>query len=166
MGREQGEDREPVLVSACLLGRACRYDGRSSLDPALKAELDEGRLEPVPFCPEEHGGLPTPRPAAWIEKKNAAAVVDGQARVMDENGRDATDAFLAGARGALDRCRERGIRRAFLKERSPSCGVQCTHVDGEAVKGPGTTTELLTRAGIEVHGVDGGTSSGRKPDRR
>ncbi len=77
---------------------------------------------------------------------------------MDENGRDATDAFLAGARGALDLCRERGIRRAFLKERSPSCGVQCTHVDGEAVEGPGTTTELLTRAGIEVHGVDGGTS--------
>ena len=159
MGQMGAEDREPVLVSACLLGRACRYDGRSSLDPHLATELDEGQLEPVPFCPEEHGGLPTPRPAAWIEKDGAAAVIDGEGRVVDENGRDATQAFLAGARGAVELCRERGIRRAFLKERSPSCGVTCTHVDGVAVKGPGTTTELLTRAGIEVRGVDGGSSA-------
>ena len=159
MSQHGAEDREPVLVSACLLGRACRYDGRSSLDPALAAELDEGRLEPIPFCPEEHGGLPTPRPAAWIEEEDAAAVIDGHSKVVDENGRDATDAFLAGARGALELCRERSIRRAFLKERSPSCGVQCTHVNGEAVAGRGTTTELLARAGIEVRGVEGGASA-------
>ena len=98
----------------------------------------------------------TPRPAAWIEERDAAAVLDGRARVVDVDGSDATDAFLAGARGALEECRARGIRRAFLKERSPSCGVECTHVDGEIARGPGITTELLVRAGIDVRGMAGG----------
>ncbi len=155
MGQPGPKDREPVLVSACLLGRACRYDGRHSRDPALARELDDGDLEPVPFCPEEHGGLGTPRPAAWIGSRGAAAVLDERARVVDEDGRDVTGAFLTGARGALELCRERGIRRAFLKERSPSCGVQCTHVNGKAVAGPGVTAQILLRAGIDVRGVAG-----------
>ncbi len=163
MSQRGGEDREPVLVSACLLGRACRYDGRDSLDPALGVELDEGQLEAVPFCPEEHGGLGTPRPAAWIEEGDAAAVLDGRGRVVDADGRDATEAFLSGARGALELCRERGVRRAFLKERSSSCGVQCTHVNGEPVPGPGITAELLARAGIEVRGMAGGSHSRPEP---
>jgi uncharacterized protein YbbK (DUF523 family) len=145
----------PVLVSACLLGRPCRFDGSHNRDRALEVELAERGLVAVPFCPEEHGGLGTPRDPAWIETGGAAAVLDGRSRVMTEDGRDVTEAFLAGARGALELCRERGLARAYLKERSPSCGVRATHVAGERVEGPGVTAELLSRSGVAVEGIEG-----------
>lgn len=146
---------EPVLVSACLLGARCRYDGRNNRDGVLEERLAADGLRAVPFCPEEHGGLGTPRPPAWIEEADAAAVVEARARMVDTNGRDVTAAFLAGAYGALELCREHGIRRAFLKERSPSCGVRRTHVDDVAVDGPGVTAEVLRRGGIVCEGVEG-----------
>ena len=148
-------DGTPVLVSACLLGRTCRYDGRHNRDRVLEDELAQRGERALAFCPEEHGGLPTPRPPAWIEAQGAAAVLDGEARVLTESGRDVSAEFLAGARGALAACKEHGARRAYLKERSPSCGVSCTHVDGRATSGPGVTAALLRRAGIEVEGVEG-----------
>src|SRR5262245_29012211 len=95
---------QPVLVSACLLGRACRYDGRENRDRALERELAERGEIAVPFCPEEHGELGTPRPAAWIERTGAAAVLDGKERVLTEAGADVTRAFLRGAQGALETC--------------------------------------------------------------
>lgn len=145
----------PVLVSACLLGRACRYDGRANRDGVLERELAERGLHAVPFCPEEHGGLGTPRPAAWIEAHGAAAVLDGRARVVTGDGADVTEAFRGGAEGAAELCRAHGIREAFLKERSPSCGVCQTHVGGRLVSGPGVTAERLERAGVRVNGVEG-----------
>ena len=74
---------------------------------------------------------------------------------MTEAGADLTAVFLRGARGALDACRAQGIRRAYLKERSPSCGVGHTHVGNTLVEGPGVTSELLARHGVEVEGVEG-----------
>ena len=153
--REIGCGVERVLVSACLLGAQCRYDGRHNRDGELARRLRSEGLEAVPYCPEERGGLGTPRPPAWIESADAAAVVGGGARVVTEAGRDVTEEFLAGARGAVGVCRELGVRRAFLKERSPSCGVCSTHVDGRLVGGRGVTAEALVGAGIEVEGVDG-----------
>ena len=147
--------REPVLVSACLLGAECRYDGRHNRDGALERELAARGLRAVPFCPEEHGGLGTPRPAAWIERESAEAVLDGSARVVTHAGVDVTSAFVKGADGALATCQAHGIRRAFLKERSPSCGSCSTHMGGTLVPGPGITTALLQRHGIAVEGVDG-----------
>jgi uncharacterized protein YbbK (DUF523 family) len=144
---------EPALVSACLLGQRCRYDARHNHDAALEQELEERGLAAVPFCPEEEGGLPTPRPPAWIEARGAEAVLDGEDRVVSETGAEVTEAFLRGARGALETCREAGIRLAFLKERSPSCGVCSTHVAGELRDGPGVSAALLRRHGIEVRGV-------------
>ena len=146
---------EAVLVSACLLGRECRYDGRTNTDAPLLEELRRRGATPVPYCPEEAGGLSTPRPAAWIEGEDAGAVLDGRTRIVTESGADVTAAFVAGARGALDACRESGASRAYLKERSPSCGVKCTHVGGVAVPGRGVTAELLARHGIDVEGVEG-----------
>ena len=142
-------------MSACLLGRACRYDGGHNRDGRLEDELAERGLRPVPFCPEEHGQLGTPRPAAWIESEGAGAVLDARDRVVTGSDADVTDAFLRGAQGALEACEANGIRRAFLKERSPSCGVCNTHVAGELAPGPGITTELLRRNGVEVEGVEG-----------
>ena len=147
--------KELALVSACLLGRTCRYDGGHNRDAELEEHLAALNLGVVPFCPEEHGGLGTPRDPAWLEAPGAAAVIEGRARIVDGEGRDVTEAFLRGARGALETCRSHGIRRAFLKERSPSCGVHSTHVAGELAAGPGVTTELLRRSGVEVQGVEG-----------
>ena len=152
--RTAEDNHRPVLVSACLLGRTCRYDARHNKDDALERELRAAGEHAVPFCPEEAGGLGTPRPPAWLDD-TAAAVVDGDARIRTENGHDVTDQFLLGAREALATCRDAGITKAYLKERSPSCGVCETHVNGERVTGPGVTTELLRRHGIEVRGVEG-----------
>jgi uncharacterized protein YbbK (DUF523 family) len=155
MSGETHEHGEPVLVSACLLGCYCRYDGRTNQDRVLERELESEGLRAVPFCPEEHGGLGTPRPPASIRDGDAAGVLDGSARVRTDSGADVSAAFLAGARGALESCRAQGIRRAYLKERSPSCGVRQTHVAGRLAEGPGVTSALLARAGIEVRGVEG-----------
>jgi uncharacterized protein YbbK (DUF523 family) len=151
----KSSEREPVLVSACLMGLECRYDGRSNRDGVLERELAARGLEAIPFCPEEHGGLGTPRPPAWIEEGGAARVIDGEARVITNEGIDVSGEFMLGAEGALATCRAHGIRLAFLKERSPSCGVCQTHVAGRLVDGPGVTSELLARNGIEVRGVEG-----------
>src|SRR5215212_2547782 len=107
--------REPVLVSACLIGTPCRYDGRSNQDGELARTLEAQGLRAIPFCPEEHGGLGTPRPPASIERSSAAGVVEGRDRVVTDAGVDVTAKFMAGAQGALDVCRAHGIRRAFLK---------------------------------------------------
>lgn len=144
-----------ALVSACLLGEPCRYDARTNLDRVLARELAREGIEALPFCPEEHGGLGTPRSPAWIERESAAAVLDGRDRVVTEAGTDVTSQFLAGARGALELCRAHGATLAFLKERSPSCGACSTHVADRLVSGPGVTTELLRRNGIDVRPVEG-----------
>lgn len=152
----------PVLVSACLLGRACRYDGRHNADLALERELAREGKRAVPFCPEEAGGLGTPRAPAWIEGGGAAEVLDGRARVVTGAGADVSAQFQTGARDALAACRDHGIALAYLKERSPSCGVKATHVQGRVVAGPGVTAALLARSGIEVRGVEGGRPTGAR----
>lgn len=154
-GADTSKRKERVLVSACLLGEHCRHDARTCEDHVLLRELAARGFETVPFCPEEHGGLGTPRPPAWIERTNAASVLDGTERVVTDAGLDVTAQFVRGAEGALAACKAHGIRRAFLKERSPSCGVCQTHAAGRPVEGPGVTSELLKRNGIEVTGVEG-----------
>lgn len=149
------ESLEPVLVSACLLGRTCRYDGRHNRDGVLARELAREGRRAVPYCPEEAGGLGTPRPPAWISGGDAAGVLEGRARVVTDAGADVTAQFAAGARGALETCRTHGIARAYLKERSPSCGVACTHIDDTVRPGPGVTAALLAHEGIAVVGVEG-----------
>ncbi len=142
----------PVLVSACLLGQACRYDGKSKLDSGLEKELEDHGLRAVPFCPEEMGGLPTPRPKSWIAAGDSASVWTDEAEVVTEEGLDVTREFKSGARLALEECVKHGITRAYLKERSPSCGVKNTHVDGRLVAGPGVTAALLLKNGIRLRG--------------
>ncbi len=142
----------PVLVSACLLGQPCRYDGKSKLDSGLEEELRSKNQHAVAFCPEESGGLATPRSKAWIGSKNAAAVWAGDAELVTENGGHVTAEFKRGAQLALEQCSQRGITTAYMKERSPSCGVRQTHVDGQLVEGPGDTSALLAQNGIHTCG--------------
>lgn len=141
----------PLLVSACLLGLSCRYDGDSCPVPALQRLATLGRA--LPICPEVAGGLPIPRPAAEIRGGDGEDVLDGRARVVREDGTDVSSAFIAGARAALDLARRCGAARAVLKARSPSCGVGLIY-DGtfsrRLASGDGVTAALLRREGIAV----------------
>ncbi len=144
-----------TLVSACLVGIACRYDGQSCPQPTLQAQCARGCLLPV--CPEVVGGLSIPRPPAEIERAAAgldgAAVLDGRTRVILRDGRDVTAAFLAGARWTLSIAHRWDIRQAILKAGSPSCGVGAIYsgcFSGEVVPGDGVTAALLRRAGLSV----------------
>jgi len=147
--------RAKVLVSACLLGRRCRYDGDHNRDLALEEELSARGEEALPFCPEEAAGLPTPRPPIWIERESATAVLEGRDRIVSDRGEDVTTALRSGAEQALAECRAHGATKAYLKERSPSCGVASTHVADVLVPGPGLAAALLAREGIEAVGVEG-----------
>jgi uncharacterized protein YbbK (DUF523 family) len=124
------------------------------MPPEIEEALKNGRV--VSFCPEEAGGLPTPREPAAIEPgRTGEDVLDGRARVLTASGRDVTEHFLRGARGALDVARQNGVRRAYLKTKSPSCGVgHLRRLDGALEPGDGVTAALLRRHGIDVVPLD------------
>ena len=130
-----------LMVSACLLGTCCRYDG-GGYDPMIfQNRLKKCTL--VPVCPEQLGGLPTPRPPSEIR--------DG--RVITRDGRDVTQAFLRGAQEAARLAQACGCGCALLKERSPSCGSSVIYdgsFTGKRIPGEGVTAELLRCSGIAV----------------
>jgi uncharacterized protein YbbK (DUF523 family) len=138
-----------VLVSACLLGEACRYDGQSKGSEKGVRAL-EGK-EVVPVCPEAGAGLGIPRPAVELTGGVGAEVLAGRARaVVVDSGEDRTEAFRRGAELALEAARHFGVKVALLKERSPSCGSQGTRVDGRLVSGQGVTAAGLSQSGLVV----------------
>lgn len=144
---------EKALVSACLLGVPCRYDGGHKQSRMID-QLGE-RYEWVPVCPEEMGGLPTPRPPAEIDEGDGADVLDGRSHVRQvESGADVTAEYLRGAERSLALAREKGATRAYLKSRSPSCGCGEITRKGIRLPGDGVTAALLKRHGIDVVSVD------------
>lgn len=145
---------EYVLVSACLIGESVRYNGADKLcnHHVMERWLREGRV--VPVCPEVAGGLPVPRPPAEISGgAGGQRVLDGEAQVLDDAGRDVTGQFVKGAEVALASARAKNIRVAVLKEGSPSCGTSYTYdgsFTGTRVHDAGVTAAALRRAGIRV----------------
>ena len=140
-----------LLVSACLVGIPCRYDGDSCPHDLLQALAMQGDI--LPLCPEVLGGLPTPRPPAEIQGGDGDDVLEGRARVVNTEGKDVTAEFLAGAQKALHVAHRWGIKVAILKARSPSCGVGQIHdgsFSGRLVEGDGVAAALLKREGIIV----------------
>ena len=131
-----------LLVSACLLGVCCRYDGDSKAHPLAERLAERHTL--VPVCPEQLGGLPTPRPPA--ERRGD--------RVVTQHS-DVTEQYRRGAEETLKLCKLFGCEAAVLKERSPSCG-RGTVYDGTFTRtltaGDGVTSELLAANGIPVYG--------------
>ncbi len=140
-----------ILISACLIGVNCRYDGGNSRDEnAINLHQSD---ELIPVCPEEAGGLPTPRPAVEIVGGDGNDVLDGKAKVLTADGVDKTEEFLKGAQFALEFAQSQSATSVILKSKSPSCG--CGEIyDGSfsrtLISGDGVTTALLKRHGIEV----------------
>jgi len=139
-------DKKAVLVSACLLGKRCRYDGTSC---SATIELPEDERA-VPVCPEQLGGLPTPRPKSTITTGDGRQVLDGDSCVVNEEGRDVTGNFLSGAAEAVRRAHRTGAAKAYLKENSPSCGVHFTSREFSRCPGVGVTTAMLMASQVEV----------------
>lgn len=134
---------EHLLISACLLGLRCRYDGESKPVMPIVALMEQYHL--IPVCPEQLGGLPTPRAPA--ERQGAA--------VRTNAGVDVTGQYLRGAEQALQLARLYGCKLALLKERSPSCGhgsIYDGSFSGRLSPGDGVTAALLRENGITVYG--------------
>lgn len=134
---------ENILISACLLGVCCRYDGESK--PIMQTVALMERYHLIPVCPEQLGGLPTPREPS--ERQDGA--------VRTKSGADVTAQYLRGAEQALHLARLYGCRAAVLKERSPSCGsgeIYDGTFSGRLTPGDGVTAALLKENGIAVYG--------------
>lgn len=134
-----------ILISACLLGQYCRYDGQTKVYPQVQALLVRDDIHLIPVCPEQCGGLATPRPAAERQGK----------RVVTTNGSDVTAQYQRGAEAALYWARLFHCTKAILKEKSPSCGHGQIY-DGTFSRtltaGDGVTVELLRAEGLEIIG--------------
>ena len=132
-----------ILVSACLLGVNCRYDGGGALYEDILKTFPDYCL--IPVCPEQLGGLPTPRMAAEIS----------EGRVRTKDGRDVTEEYVKGAEETLKIARLFDCDHAVLKERSPSCGFGKIYdgtFSGKLIDGDGLTAKLLAENGIKVLG--------------
>ncbi|MEE8574934.1 MAG: DUF523 domain-containing protein [Thermodesulfobacteriota bacterium] len=140
----------PILVCACLVGEKVRYDGRDATSKKLLNEL--GNLPYIAICPELLGGLTTPRPRAEITDGDGADVLNGKAEVRTEHGSLVTSAYIKGAEEVVRIAKDGGVQKAYLKEKSPSCGVKSLSKAGKKVPGIGVTAELLRREGITLKG--------------
>jgi uncharacterized protein YbbK (DUF523 family) len=139
------------LVSACLIGMCTTFRGGANARNVFEELVAAGKA--VPFCPEQLGGLPTPRPPAEIVGGTGEDVLDGRARVVTSDGADVTENYLRGAHETLRLAQLVGADEVILKERSPSCGVERVHdgtFSGTTIPGSGVTTALLRRHGFKV----------------
>ena len=135
-----------IIVSACLLGLKCRWDGH--IYPQEKQLMHLSDL--IAVCPEQLGGLATPREPAQIIDGNGFDVLNNRARVINVSGIDVTCEFIRGAKAVLRIARQYNVDRVILKERSPSCGVHHIYRGKTLVAGMGVTCALLLREGFAV----------------
>lgn len=145
---------EKILISACLVGQPVRYNGsaKTVTHSLLRQWQDEGRL--VIVCPELAAGFSVPRPPAEIAHgEDGAAVLSETARVIEENGTDLSELFVAGAKTALALAQEHDCKFALLTDGSPSCGSTTIYdgtFAGKKHQGVGVTTALLRAHGVQV----------------
>ena len=138
------------LVSACLVGIRCRYDGGSKPNKEIIKMFKEGKL--IPLCPEQLGGLTTPREPAEL-MGDGLEVLEGEARVLTKSGKDVTAQFLRGAKETLKIVKLLGIKEAILKQRCPSCGCGLIYdgsFTGKFIKRDGVTAALLKLNGVNI----------------
>jgi len=140
-----------ILVSACLLGINCKYSGDNNNSEKLKEYLKDKEF--IRVCPEQLGGLSTPRDPSEIVGEGGEPVLVGDGKVLSNNDKDVSDSFVRGAEETLKIAKLYNCRQAILKEGSPSCGSNLIYdgsFSGVKVNGQGVTTSLLRQHGISV----------------
>lgn len=145
---------EPVIISACLMGVDCRYDGQSKVAEPLLRLCQLHKVILLPVCPEQLGGLPTPRVPACFRGGDGKSIINGNAALYDLDGREVSRFFLAGAKQALKIAQLSSSRHAIFQDRSPSCGVHKIYLGNELTPGNGVTTALFKINGMAVWTVD------------
>lgn len=145
---DRSAGKEPILVSACLLGLPTRYDGATKRNQTVLDWLAHEQLLPIPVCPEQLAGLPTPREQTLFGNGDGREVLAGKGEVLSVSGKRMNEPFLLGGRLTLHITRLTGCRRALLKERSPSCGVHQIHCGRDIIAGRGVAAAILAEAGI------------------
>lgn len=141
---------ETAIVSSCLLGLPTRYDGTDNFCQAVADYLQQHKITPIPVCPEQLAGLPTPRLKCWFNRGDGNDVLLGCGSICDEKGKDETEAFF---RAAVESCKIAeltGSKLAILKQRSPSCGNSQVYLNGQLNTGMGVTAAKLKQAGLTV----------------
>lgn len=140
-----------ILVSACLAGINCRFDGKNKLNKKIKKMLEEGKA--VCVCPEELGGLSTPRLPSEMIDGSGEDVLEEKARVINEEGADVTKNFIEGSRRALEIAKKYKIKKAILMSKSTACGkgrIYDGTFSGKLKEGDGVTCALLMKNKIKV----------------
>ncbi|WP_418222535.1 DUF523 domain-containing protein [Clostridium isatidis] len=138
------------LISGCLCGVNCKYNGKNNLNEKCLKLLEEGKA--ILICPEQLGGLTTPRVPAEIIG-TAEGVLKGEDKIITQNNTNVTEEFIKGAMETLNIAKRCNIKMAILKEGSPSCGVNYVYdgtFSGNKIKGQGITAKLLKENGIEI----------------
>jgi len=130
--------KEPVLISACFLGIPCRWHGRRARKRDKLIEKLKKKYVLVPVCPEQLGGMPTPRTGEYLDSTGAQVLDEGLRIIVPETGEDTTDYHVNGTRYTLELAEIVGAKKAYLKSGSPSCDRE------------GVTGEVLERAGVKV----------------
>ena len=143
-----------ILVSSCLLGLKTRYDGTDNHCQAVVDFIENNHFTPIPVCPEQLAGLPTPRPKCWFSEGDGAAVLSGHGKLINENRDEVTKVFLSGAQECLKIAELTDCHMAILQQRSPSCGSQKIYRNEELVEGVGVTTAVLRKKGVKVFSND------------
>ena len=144
--------KKKVLISACLLGKNCRYDGGHS----HLQELDALDVDWVPVCPEEEGGLETPRSPSEMQC-SAENILNGTGSIVTNEGYDVTEKFIQGAEDSLKTGLRAGAECAILKSRSPSCGVGRVYdgsFENTLIDGDGIFSHLCQKSGINCISSD------------
>lgn len=141
-----------ILVSMCLAGINCNYKGESKPNDKVIQLIKMGKA--IPICPEQLGGLTTPRSGARILSGNGNDVLEGKTRVITDDGNDVTEQYIKGAKETLEICKKFNIKVVVLKQGSPSCGNKKTQggeKERKIVNGIGVTVALLKKHGIVVY---------------
>lgn len=144
-----------ILISACFCGVNCKYSGGNNLNESLLNLLKEGKA--IPFCPEQAGGLETPRKPCEIVGGTSKDVLEGNARVLSVDGEDKTLEFIKGAYETLKLAQTINAEYIILKSKSPSCGIGKVYdgtFSGALTAGNGVTAELLIQNGFKVINED------------
>ena len=138
-----------ILISACLVGLNCKYNGKNNYDEKALQLVKNG--EAIPICPEQLGGLSTPRNSAEIK------IINNEVHVFDNENKDVTDAFVKGANEVLKLAKELNVKKVILQSRSPSCGVgkiYSGNFDGKLIDGNGILAQMLIDNDIEVIDIE------------
>lgn len=138
-----------ILISACLVGLNCKYNGKNNYNEKAFKLIREGKA--IPVCAEQLGGLKTPRTPAEIK------VIDNKTYVIDKEGNDVTEQFFKGANEVLQLAKKLNVEKVVLQSRSPSCGIGQIYngeFSGQLVPGNGVLAQLLIDNGIEVVDIE------------